>query len=58
MQNLIEAGKDEKIMVFDLTEYLSLACGIEIKREDSRMVEFVNKAYSLCISSYGRHEGL
>ena len=32
MQNLIEAGKDEKIRVFDLAEYLSLACGIRIER--------------------------
>ena len=34
MQNLIEAGKNEKIRVFDLAEYLALACRIEIDRED------------------------
>jgi Fe-S oxidoreductase len=54
MQNLIEAGKDETIKVFDLAEYLSLACGIKIEREDSRMLELVNKAYRLCISEYGK----
>lgn len=53
MQNLIEAGKDEQTEVFDLAEYLSLACGIKIEREDSRMLELVNKAYRLCISGYG-----
>jgi len=58
MQNLIEAGKDEKIKVFDLAEYLSLACGIKIEREDSRMLELVNRAYRLCISGYGKSEGL
>lgn len=58
MQNLIEAGQDEKIKVFDLAEYLSLACGIKIEREDSRMLELVNRAYRLCISGYGESEGL
>ena len=65
MQNLIEAGKEvteaekeEKIKIFDLAEYLSLACGIEIKREDSRMVELVNRAYRLCVSDYGESKGL
>jgi Fe-S oxidoreductase len=58
MQNLIEAGKDEKIKVFDLAEYLSLACGIKIEREDSRMLELVNRAYRLCILNYGKSEGL
>jgi Fe-S oxidoreductase len=52
MQNLVEAGKDEKIKVFDLAEYLCLACGIKIEREDEKMLEFVNKAYRLCISGY------
>ena len=52
MQNLIEAGKDEKIKVFDLAEYLSLACGIRIEREDKKMLELVNRAYRLCISGY------
>jgi Fe-S oxidoreductase len=52
MQNLIEAGKDEKIKVFDLAEYLSLACGIKVEREDLRMLELVNRAYRLCISGY------
>ena len=58
MQNFIEAGKDEKIKVFDLAEYLCLACGMKIEREDSRMLELVNKAYRLCISGYGKSEGL
>lgn len=58
MQNLIEAGKEEKIKIFDLAEYLSLACGIEIKREDSRMMELVNRAYKLCVSDYGKSKGL
>lgn len=52
MQNLIEAGKNEKIRVFDLSEYLSLACGIKTEREDSKMLELVNRAYQLCISDY------
>ncbi|AKB82527.1 Fe-S oxidoreductase [Methanosarcina barkeri 3] len=58
MQNLIEAGQDEKIKIFDLAEYLSLACGIKIEREDSRMLELVNRAYKLCISGYEEPEGL
>lgn len=58
MQNLIEAGKGEKIKVFDLAEYLSLACGIKVEREDSRMLELVNKAYRLCISGYEESENL
>ena len=52
MQNLIEAGKDERIKVVDLAEYLSLACGIKLEREDTKMLELVNKAYRLCISGY------
>jgi Fe-S oxidoreductase len=52
MQNLVEAGRDEKIKVFDLAEYLSLACGIKIEREDRKMLELVNRAYKLCISGY------
>ncbi|MDD3246917.1 MAG: (Fe-S)-binding protein [Methanosarcina sp.] len=52
MQNLVEAGKDEKIKIFDLAEYLSLACGVKIPREDQKMLELVNRAYSLCISGY------
>jgi heterodisulfide reductase subunit D len=52
MQNLIEVGQNEKIRVFDLAEYLSLACGIRIEREDLKMLEFVNRAYKLCISGY------
>jgi heterodisulfide reductase subunit D len=52
MQNLVEAGRDEKIKVFDLAEYLSLACGIGIEREDQKMIEIVNRAYGHCISGY------
>ena len=58
MQNLIEAGKGEIIKVFDLAEYLSLACGIKIEREDTRMLELINKAYRLCISGYGKSDDL
>jgi len=58
MQNLIEAGQDEKIQIFDLAEYLSLACGIKIEREDSRMLELVNRAYRLCISGYEESKSL
>ncbi len=57
MQNLIETGKNEKIKVFDLVEYLSLACGIKSERDDSRMLELVNRAYTLCISGYGKFDG-
>ena len=52
MQNLVEAGRSENIKVFDLAEYLSLACGIRIEREDPKMIELVNRAYRLCISDY------
>lgn len=66
MQNLIEAGKsenmkkdengsvkkDKDIKVFDLAEYIALACGIKIERDDPKMLELVNRAYSLCISGY------
>lgn len=52
MQNLLEAGKDEQIKIFDLAEYLSLACGVKIPREDQKMLELVNRAYRLCISGY------
>lgn len=58
MQNLIEAGKNEKIKIFDLAEYLSLACGIKIEREDARMLALVNKAYRLCIDGYKKPEYL
>ncbi len=56
MQNLIEAGKKEKIRVLDLAEYLSLACGVKIEREDEKMLELVNRAYRLCISGYGEFD--
>jgi Fe-S oxidoreductase len=56
MQNLVEAGKDEKIKIFDLAEYFSLACGMEIDREDEKMLEFVNRAYKLCITGYGEKD--
>ncbi|WP_440945988.1 (Fe-S)-binding protein [Methanosarcina sp. T3] len=52
MQNLVEAGGDEQIKVFDLAEYLCLACGVKIEREDEKMLELVNRAYRLCISGY------
>jgi hypothetical protein len=56
MQNLIEAGKKEKIRVLDLAEYLSIACGVRIEREDEKMLELVNRAYRLCISGYGEFD--
>jgi len=52
LQNLIEAGKNEKIIIFDLTEYLSLACGIRIERRNQNIFKLVNRAYMLCISGY------
>jgi Fe-S oxidoreductase len=52
MQNLIEAGKDEKIKVFDLAEYLAFACGMKIDRNDQKMLELINKAYRLCIEDF------
>ncbi|AAM03970.1 TPA: (Fe-S)-binding protein [Methanosarcina acetivorans] len=52
MQNLLEAGRDEQIKVFDLAEYLCLACGLNIEREDEKMLELVNRAYRFCISGY------
>jgi len=52
MQNLVEAGPDEKIKIFDLSEYLCLACGVQISREDRKMIELVNRAYKICISGY------
>ncbi|WP_410508606.1 (Fe-S)-binding protein [Methanosarcina hadiensis] len=56
MQNLTEAGKNEKIKIFDLAEYLALACGAKIEREDRKMIELVNRAYSSCISGYKEPE--
>jgi Fe-S oxidoreductase len=52
MQNLIEAGPKEKIKVFDLAEYLALACKIDISRNDQEMLQLVNGAYKLCIENY------
>jgi Fe-S oxidoreductase len=52
MQNLVEAGENEKIKIFDLAEYLALAFGIEIARDDQKMLELVNRAYSLCVNNY------
>ncbi|MCQ1534538.1 (Fe-S)-binding protein [Methanosarcina sp. KYL-1] len=54
MQNLVEAGKDEKIEVFDLAEYLARAFGINVERDDRKMLEQVNRVYRLCISGYER----
>lgn len=56
MQNLTEAGRNEKIKIFDLAEYLALSCGVTIKREDCKMIELVNRAYSSCISGYKEPE--
>lgn len=52
MQNLVEARQDEKIKVFDLAEYLALACGIKTEREDEKMIGLVNIAYKFCIPGY------
>ncbi|MGB9928863.1 MAG: (Fe-S)-binding protein [Methanosarcina sp.] len=52
MQNLVEAENNEKIKVFDLAEYLALACKLEIKRDDRKMLELVNRAYIYCIKGY------
>jgi Fe-S oxidoreductase len=51
MQNIVEAGKNEKIKVFDLAEYLAQAFGIKVERDDKKMLEQVNWAYELCIKS-------
>ncbi|WP_440954330.1 (Fe-S)-binding protein [Methanosarcina sp. Mfa9] len=59
MQNLVEAGLDGesgKIEVFDLAEYLALSFGIEIERDDGKMLEVVNRAYRLCVSGYGKND--
>lgn len=54
MQNLTEAGaeSEEELEVVDLAEYLARAFGKNIKREDRKMLEEVNKAYSLCLQNY------
>jgi len=40
-------------------EYLSLGLrNKKFEREDSRMLELVNRAYRLCILGYGESEGL
>ncbi|WP_243685425.1 hypothetical protein [Methanosarcina barkeri] len=49
----MKPDRTKKIRVFDLAEYLSLACGIKIEREDPKMLKLVNRAYKLCISGYG-----
>ena len=51
MQNILEAGENEEIKVFDLAEYLSRAFGINIERDDKKMLEQVNWAYELCLKS-------
>lgn len=60
MQNLVEtriAGKtEEKIEVYDLAEYMALAIGEKIPRDDEKMLELVNLAYSQCITGYGETE--
>lgn len=57
MQNLTEAGGDGDPKVADLAEYLARSFGKEIARDDSKMLELANRAYSLCIMDYKQPDG-
>ncbi len=50
MQNLIE-GEGE-IEVIDLTEYLLMAMGERVERDDRHMVDRLNRAYEKCLDEY------
>ena len=53
MQNLVEAGmNDDSIMVYDLTEYVSMSLGFAVVRNDSKMIDSVNQAYCTAINRY------
>lgn len=55
MQNLVEAGMgdcDDSIMVYDLTEYVSMSLGFDVARNDREMVDSVNQAYCTSITGY------
>jgi len=53
MQNLVEAGmNDDSIMMYDLTEYVSMSLGFAVVRNDSKMIDSVNLAYCTAINRY------
>ena len=53
MQNLVEAGiNDDSIMVYDLTEYVSMSLGFVVVRNDDEMIDSVNQAYCKSINGY------
>ncbi|MCL7411943.1 MAG: (Fe-S)-binding protein [Methanosarcinaceae archaeon] len=63
MQNLVEAGMnygddddDDSIMVYDLTEYVSMSLGFAVVRNDIDMIDSVNKAYCNVITGYCKPE--
>ncbi len=53
MQNLVKAGmNDDSIMVYDLTEYVSMSLGFAVVRNNSKMIDSVNQAYCTAINRY------
>ena len=57
MQNLVEAGmNDDSIMVYDLTEYVSMSLGFAVVRNDSKMIDSVNQAYCTARNRYCKPE--
>ena len=59
MQNLVEAGMDDgddSIIVYDLTEYVSMSLGFAVVRNDRKMIDSVNHAYCTVISGYCKPE--
>lgn len=51
-QNLIEASIDKDVDVMDLGEFILLALGEDISRDDDAMVKRLNRAYSKAIDGY------
>ena len=57
MQNLVEVGMgDDSIMVYDLTEYVSMSLGFAVVRNDEEMIDSVNQAYCTVINGYCKPE--
>lgn len=62
MQNIVEVGMmggrdgddDNALMVYDLGEYVSMALGNTIERDDMKMIKDVNTAYGITIAGYCR----
>ncbi|MCL2142097.1 MAG: (Fe-S)-binding protein [Methanimicrococcus sp.] len=63
MKNIIEGGRGEKdesgkraatgLPIYDLTEFISLACGNEpTERDDEKLIRLSNKAMSECLTNY------